>query len=87
MYVVNSLHFSATVVNLHSCRNWLDDVSLKGSATERHIWVNTGTKRAPYSVIFLARIVCRHVRFEFPEDYLEPAQAILKDYLDRLEVG
>jgi len=41
---------------------WLVGVSLKGSATERHIWVNTGTKRAPYSVIFLARIACRYVQ-------------------------
>ena len=66
---------------------WLVGVSLKGSATERHIWVNTGTKRAPYSVIFLARIACRYARFELPADYLELAQAMLKGYFDRLEVG
>jgi Transposase DDE domain len=66
---------------------WLVGVSLKGSATERHIWVNTGTKRAPYSVIFLARIACRYVQFELPADYLELAQAMLKGYFDRLEVG
>jgi len=82
-----SAFFFATVVDLHSTRNWLDDVSLEDSATERHIWVNTGTKRSPYSVIFLARIACRYVQFELPADYLELAQAMLKGYFDRLEVG
>ncbi len=66
---------------------WVVGVSLRGSDTERHIWVNTGNKRAPYSVIFFARIACHHVQFELPADYLKLAQTILKGYFERLEVA
>ncbi|OQK16881.1 hypothetical protein AU255_02975 [Methyloprofundus sedimenti] len=53
--------------------------------TERHIWVNTGKNRTPYSVIFLARIACKYVQFELPADYLELAQTMLKGYFEKLE--
>jgi hypothetical protein len=66
---------------------WLVGISLKGTTIERHIWVNTGKKHPPYSVIFLARIACRYVQFELPADYLELAQAMLKGYFEQLEMG
>jgi len=66
---------------------WLIGVSLKGTDTEKHIWVNTGKNRAPYSVIFLARIVCKYVQFDLPADYLELAQTMLKGYFEKLEVA
>ncbi len=64
---------------------WLVGLSLKGSATERQIKVNSGTKRSPYSVIFLGKIACRYVVFEVPDDYLELAQALLVGYFEKLE--
>lgn len=68
---------------------WLVGVGLKGSATEQHIWVNTGKrgKSAPYSVIFLARIACRHVRFELPANYLALAQVMLTRYFEKIQMG
>lgn len=66
---------------------WLVGLSLKGSVTERHIWVNTGKKHAPYSVIFLARIACQYVQFDLPEDYFELANTLLKGYFDQLKLG
>lgn len=67
---------------------WLVGLSLKGSATERQIRVNSvGSKRSPYSVIFLGKIACRYVVLELPDDYLELAQALLTDYFEKLEEG
>lgn len=64
---------------------WLVGLSLKGSAAERRIKVNSGTKRSPYSVIFLGKIACRYVVFELPDDHLELAQALLVGYFEKLE--
>jgi hypothetical protein len=66
---------------------WLVGLSLKGSATERQIRVNSGSKRSPYSVIFLGKIACRYVSFELPAAYLELAQALLVGYFEKLEEG
>lgn len=66
---------------------WLVGLSLKGSAIERQIKVNSGSKRSPYSVIFLGKIACRYVAFELPDDYLTLAQALLVGYFEKLEEG
>jgi hypothetical protein len=66
---------------------WLVGLSLKGSATERQIKVNSGSKHSPYSVIFLGKIACRYVAFELSDDYLELAQALLVGYFEKLEEG
>lgn len=66
---------------------WLVGLSLKGSATERQIRVNSGTKRSPYSVIFLGKIACRYVVVELPDDYLVLAQALLVGYFEKLQEG
>lgn len=66
---------------------WLVGLSLKGSATERQIRVNSSSKHSPYSVIFLGKIVCRYVSYELPDNYLELAQALLVGYFEKLEVG
>ena len=66
---------------------WLVGLSLKGSATERQIRVNSGQNRSPYSVIFLARIACRYVSFVLPNDYWEIAQVMLTGYFNTLEEG
>jgi hypothetical protein len=49
--------------------------------------VNSGQKRSPYSVIFLARIACRYVSFSLPDDYWKIAQVMLTGYFKTLEVG
>jgi hypothetical protein len=64
---------------------WLVGLSLKGSATERQIRVNSGQQRSPYLVIFLGRIACRYASFELSVAYLELAQAQLISYFDTLE--
>jgi len=64
---------------------WLVGLSLKGSATERQIRVNSSSKRAPYSVIFLGKIACRYVHPELPNNYLALAQALLIGYFKTLE--
>ena len=66
---------------------WLTGICLKGTDIERHIKVNSGQGRSPYSVIFLARIACRYVVFELSASMLEQAQALLVDYFDSLEGG
>ena len=66
---------------------WLTGICLKGTDIERHIKVNSGQSRSPYSVIFLARIACRYVAFELSASMLEQAQALLVDYFDSLEGG
>jgi len=66
---------------------WLVGLSLKGSATERQIRVNSSSKHSPYSVIFLGKIVCRYVSYELPDNYLELAQALLVGYFEKLEEG
>jgi len=67
---------------------WLVGLSLKGSATERQIRVSSvGSKRSPYSVIFLGKIACRYVVFELRDDYLKLAQALLTGYFKKLEEG
>lgn len=65
---------------------WLIGLSLKGTETERQIRVNSGLKRSPYSVIFLARIACRYVSFTLPEDYWKIAQVMLTGYFKTLAV-
>jgi hypothetical protein len=65
---------------------WLVGCNLKGSEVERHIKVNSGSK-SPYSVIFLARIACRYVTFELPDQYWLLAQALLVSYFVNLEEG
>ena len=40
---------------------WLTGICLKGTDIERHIKVNSSQDHSPYSVIFLARIVCLNV--------------------------
>lgn len=63
-------------------------LSLKGSSTERQIRVSSvGSKRSPYSVIFLGKIACRYVVFKLPDDYLELAQTLLTGYFKKLEEG
>jgi hypothetical protein len=64
---------------------WLVGLSIKGSATERQIRVNTGHNRSAYSVIFLGRIACRYMSAELPSTYSEPAQALLARYFKTLE--
>ena len=59
---------------------WPVGLSLKGSATERQIRVNSSSKRSPYSVIFLGKVACHHVSFKLPDAYLELAQALLAGY-------
>lgn len=67
---------------------WLVGLSLKGSVTERQLRVNSvGSKRSPYSVIFLGKIACRYVVFELSDDYLELAQTLLNGYFEKLEEG
>ena len=66
---------------------WLIGLSLKGSATERQIRVNSGQNRSPYSVIFLARIACRYMIFVLPDDYWKIAQELLNEYFKKLEEG
>ena len=66
---------------------WLVGLSIKGSATERQIRVNSSSKHSPYSVIFLGKIACCYVSFEIPDDYLELAQALLIGYFETLEKG
>ncbi|MDP1666313.1 MAG: transposase, partial [Methylobacter sp.] len=66
---------------------WLAGLSLKGTATERQIKVNSGTKRSPYSLVFFGKIACRYVVFELPDDYLKLAQALLVGYFEKLEKG
>lgn len=66
---------------------WLVGLSLKGSVTERQIRVNSRSKHSPYSVIFLAKIACRYVRVELPDDYLKMAQTILVGCFEKLEMG
>jgi hypothetical protein len=66
---------------------WLVGLSLKGSAIERQIRVNSNPKRSPYSVIFLGRIACRYVSFVLPPAYLELAQVLLVGYFNTLEEG
>lgn len=66
---------------------WLVGLSLKGSPTERQIRVNSRSKHAPYSAIFLGKIACRYVSFELPDGYLELAQALLVGYFEKLEEG
>jgi len=67
--------------------SWLVGLSLKGSATERQIRVNSGSKRSPYSVIFLGKVACRYVTFELPTALFELAQTLLTDYFEKLEGG
>lgn len=43
---------------------WFVGLSLKGSATEWQIRVNSGQNNSPYSVIFLGRIACRYMSVE-----------------------
>ena len=64
---------------------WLVGLSIKGSATERQIRVNSSSKHSPYSVIFLGKIACCYVSFEIPDDYLELAQALLIGYFETLQ--
>ena len=64
---------------------WLTGLSLKGSAIERQIRVNSSSKHSPYSVVFLGKIACRYVVFELPDDYLKLAQALLIGYFEKLE--
>ena len=66
---------------------WLTGICLKGTVVERHIKINSGQGRSPYSVIFLARIACRYVVFELSASMLEQAQALLVNYFDSLEGG
>jgi hypothetical protein len=66
---------------------WLVGPSLKGSATERQIRVNSSSKRSPDSVIFLGRIACHYVSFELPDAYIELAQVLLSGYFNTLEEG
>ncbi|MDP1663576.1 MAG: IS4 family transposase, partial [Methylobacter sp.] len=66
---------------------WLVGLSLKGTATERQIKVNSGTKRSPFSLIFFGKIACRYVVFELPDDYLKLAQVLLVGYFEKLEKG
>ena len=66
---------------------WLTGICLKGTDIERHIKVNSGQGRSPYSVIFLARIACRYVVFELSASMLEQAQVLLVDYFDSLGGG
>lgn len=66
---------------------WLVGLSLKGSVTERQIRVNSGSKRSPYSVIFLGKIACHYAVFDLPGDYLELALALLVGYFEKLEKG
>ncbi len=65
---------------------WIVGIHLKGTEVERHIKVNSGAK-SPYSVLFLARIACRHVTFELPDQYWLLAQAVLVRYFTTLEKG
>jgi hypothetical protein len=65
---------------------WLVGIHLKGTEVERHIKVNSGSK-SPYSVIFLARIACRYVTFEFPVQYWVLPQAWLVGYFAFLQDG
>ena len=65
---------------------WLVGIHLKGTEVERHMKVNSGPK-SPYSVIFLARIACRYVTFELPDQYWLLAQAVLVSYFVNLEKG
>jgi hypothetical protein len=58
----------------------------KQSLGTRNIKVNSGSK-SPYSVIFLARIACRYVTFELPDQYWVLAQALLVSYFVNLEEG
>ncbi|MGJ0431110.1 hypothetical protein [Methylobacter sp.] len=69
----------------HPTALWLVGLSLKGSATERQIRVNSGQQRSPYSVVFLGRIACRYTSFELSVAYWELAQAQLISYFDTLE--
>ncbi len=48
---------------------------------------SVGSKRSPYSVIFLGKIACRYVVFKLPDDYLELAQTLLTGYFKKLEEG
>ena len=66
---------------------WLVGLSLKGSDIEWHVRVNSRSKRSPYSVIFLGKIVCRYVSVELPDVYLELAQVLLVNYFRKLDEG
>jgi hypothetical protein len=59
---------------------WLVGLSIKGSAIERQIRVNSSSKYSPYSVIFLGKIACCYASFEMPDDYLDLAQTLLTGY-------
>ncbi|CAG1771312.1 hypothetical protein BAC3_01711 [uncultured bacterium] len=65
---------------------WVVGIHLKGSEVERHLKVNSGSK-SPYSVIFLARIACRYVTFELPDQYWRLAQAWIIGYFATLQEG
>ena len=64
---------------------WLVGLSIKGSAIERQIRVNSSSKHSPYSAIFLGKIACCYVSFEMPDDYLELAQVLLIGYFETLQ--
>jgi Transposase DDE domain len=66
---------------------WLTGNCLKGTDIERQIKVNSGQNHSRYSVIFLARIVCRYVVFVLSGPMLEQAQALLVGYFGSLEGG
>ncbi|CAC9509185.1 hypothetical protein [uncultured Gammaproteobacteria bacterium] len=66
---------------------WLVGLSIKGSAIERQIRVNSSSKYSPYSVIFLGKIACCYASFEMPDDYLDLAQTLLTGYFETLEKG
>ena len=63
---------------------WLVGASLKGSDIERHIRVNTGKNHSPYSIIFIARIACQNVQFEFHPSQISRAQELLNRYFAAL---
>jgi len=54
----------------------------KTSALAKQVRVNSSSKRAPYSVIFLARLLIAHTRFRVPEKTLKEALANIKPYME-----
>ena len=61
---------------------WCVGVAGKHTTTAKQVKVNSTSKRAPYSVIFLARLLLAQEHFRLPEKAIKDALNHIKPYVE-----
>lgn len=61
---------------------WCIGTAGKGSAIARQVRVNSSSKRAPYSDVFLARLLVSQKHFRLPDKAVSGALCNIKPYME-----